>query len=66
MSDNVVRSPYCVASRQIIAKLIQAGYLQHSQRHDAEAVSSAIGRMRKGLGALFKNARDGDDSFPAA
>ena len=66
MSDNVIQSPYSIASRQIVAKLVQAGYLQHSQRHDAEAVSTAIEQMRQRLAALFKNACDGDDNFPAA
>jgi hypothetical protein len=66
MSDNVIQSPYCIASRQIIAKLVQAGYLKHSQRYDAEAVSSAINQMKKRLDALFKDACNEDGSFPAA
>ena len=38
----VVQSPYRVASSEMIAKLIRAGYLKPARRHDADAITKAI------------------------
>jgi hypothetical protein len=48
MSD-VIRSAYQAASREMIAKLIKAGYLQPALRHDADAITLAIAKMKQDL-----------------
>jgi hypothetical protein len=40
--SNIVRLPYCVASRKIIQWLIDAGWLLQRRRHDACAVETAL------------------------
>ena len=40
----VVQSLFRVASSDMIAKLIRAGYLQPARRHDADAITQAIAR----------------------
>jgi hypothetical protein len=45
----VVQSPFRVASGEMIAKLIRAGYLQAARRHDADAITKAIAQMKKDL-----------------
>ena len=45
----VVRSPYQAASQELIAKLINAGYLQPALRDDAEAITTAIARLKEDL-----------------
>jgi hypothetical protein len=47
MTDNLVRMPYTVASRQSIEKLIQIGLLRPSRRHDAKAVEKAVEVLRQ-------------------
>lgn len=47
--SNVVRSPYRLASRELIAKLIKAGYLRPIQRNNADAVTKAILLMKRNL-----------------
>ena len=48
MSD-VIRSVYQAASGEMIAKLIKAGYLQPALRHDADAITLAIAKMKQEL-----------------
>jgi hypothetical protein len=47
--SNVVRSSLRPASRQLIARLIKAGYLPPALRHDADAVTAAIARLKQDL-----------------
>ena len=47
--NNFVRSPYRVASREMIAKLIKAGYLRPTQRDNADAITKAIAKMKQDL-----------------
>jgi uncharacterized protein YerC len=47
--SNVVRSSFQAASRELIAKLVKAGYLQPALRHDADAVTAAIARLKHDL-----------------
>jgi hypothetical protein len=47
MTDNLVRMPYTVASRQWIEKLIQIGLLRPSKRHNAKAVEDAVAALRQ-------------------
>jgi hypothetical protein len=47
--NKVVQSPFRVASSEMIAKLIRAGYLQLARRHDADAVTKAIAQMKQDL-----------------
>jgi hypothetical protein len=42
-----VRFPYRVASHEMIAKLVKAGFLRPEQRHDSDAVASAIAQMKQ-------------------
>ena len=36
-------------SNEMIAKLVKAGYLRPEQRHDADAIASAIANMKQAL-----------------
>jgi hypothetical protein len=45
------------ASQELIAKLVRAGYLQPALRHDADAVSTAIARLKEDL----RGGRDDED-----
>jgi hypothetical protein len=40
---------HAAAADEMIAKLVKAGYLQTEQRHDADAITSAIANMKQGL-----------------
>ena len=46
---NVVHSPFEIASREMIAKLVRAGYLPPARRHDADAITKAIAQMKQDL-----------------
>ena len=47
--NKVVQSPFRVASSEMIAKLIRAGYLKPARRHDADAITQAIAKMKQDL-----------------
>ena len=47
--SSMIQSPYQAASREMIAKLIKAGYLQPALRNDADAITLAIARMKQDL-----------------
>ena len=47
--NKVLQSPFRVASSEMIAKLIRAGYLKPARRHDADAITKAIARMKNDL-----------------
>jgi hypothetical protein len=47
--SNVSQSAYQAASREMIAKLINAGYLQPALRNDADAITRAIALMKEYL-----------------
>jgi hypothetical protein len=47
--NKVVQSPFRVASSEMIAKLIRAGYLKPARRHDADAITKAIEKMKHDL-----------------
>jgi hypothetical protein len=47
--SNVVRSSFQAASRELIAKLVKAGYLRPARRHDADAITAAIARLKQDL-----------------
>ena len=36
-------------SRELISKLVRSGYLQPALRHDPDAITKAIGQLRKDL-----------------
>jgi hypothetical protein len=38
-----------LASREMVAKLVNAGYLKPAQRNDADAITDAIARMKENL-----------------
>ena len=59
--SEVVRPPYQTASRELIARLVKAGYLQPSLRHDADAITTAIARLKDDL-----RSGEGDDEGPKA
>jgi hypothetical protein len=59
--SNVVRSSFQVASQELIAKLVNAGYLRSALRHDADAITAAIARLKHDL-----RIGGGDDEGPAA
>ena len=56
LMSNVIRSPNQAASREMIAKLVKAGYLQPALFNDADAITSAIAQMKQDL-----RGRGGDD-----
>ena len=47
--SNVVRSTYQAASQELITKLVKAGYLQTALRNDADAITTAIARLKEDL-----------------
>jgi len=47
--NKVVQSSFQVASSEMIAKLIRAGYLKPARRHDADAITKAIAQMKQDL-----------------
>ena len=51
--SNLVR-PSDRGSREMIAKLVEAGYLQPTQRNDADAITKAIFRMKRNLRASIE------------
>ena len=58
--SNLVR-PSDRGSREMIAKLVEAGYLQPTQRNDADAITKAIFRMKRNLRAsIEKPVSEGD------
>jgi hypothetical protein len=59
--NKVVQSRFQVASSEVIAKLIRAGYLKHARRHDADAITKAIAQMKQDL-----RGRGTDDDGPNA
>ena len=58
--SKVVQSSFQAASREMIAKLVKAGYLQPARRNDAEAITRAIAQMKQDLRGL------GGDEGPTA
>ncbi len=58
--SNVIRTPYQAFSREMIAKLVKSGYLQPEQRNDADAITTAIARMKQGLRELRQRGRRSD------
>jgi hypothetical protein len=47
--SNVVRSTFLAASQELVAKLVKAGYLRPALRHDADAITAAIARLKHDL-----------------
>jgi hypothetical protein len=47
--SNVVRFSFQAASQELVAKLVQAGYLRPALRHDADAITAAIARLKHDL-----------------
>jgi hypothetical protein len=45
---NVVRYPQ-TASQELIARLVKAGYLRPALRNDADAITTAIARLKEDL-----------------
>ena len=62
--SNVVRSSDR-GSRELIAKLVEAGYLGQSQRNNADAITKAIFRMKRSLRATVEKPVSEDDSRTA-
>jgi hypothetical protein len=60
MSEVITFAPRS-GNREVIAKLISAGYLQPEQRNDPGAVAKAIARMKLDL-----RTGNGGDDLPAA
>jgi hypothetical protein len=47
--SNALSSPIRAGYGEMIAKLIRAGYLLSDQRHDPDAITNAIARMKLDL-----------------
>jgi hypothetical protein len=47
--SNVIRSSFQPVAREIIAKLVKAGYLQPAVHNNAEAIKNAISQMKQDL-----------------
>jgi hypothetical protein len=58
--SNVVRYPHQAASHELIARLVKAAYLQPALRNDADAITTAIARLKEDLRG------GGDDEGPRA
>jgi hypothetical protein len=59
--SNVVRSSDR-GSRNMIEKLVEAGYLRSTQRNDADAIAKAISRMKRNLRTSIEKADREDDA----
>jgi hypothetical protein len=59
--SNVIRASFQATSQELIAKLIKAGYLWPVLRHDADAITAAIARLKQDL-----RSGAGDDKGPRA
>ena len=59
--SKVVRSAYQAASHKLIAKLINAGYLQPALCNDPDAITTAIARLKENL----RGGADDRDPEPA-
>ena len=59
--SNAVRSSFQAGSRELIAKLVKAGYLRPELRHDADTITAAIARLKQDL-----RSGGGDDESPTA
>jgi hypothetical protein len=59
--SNVIQSPYQAGSREMVAKLIKAGYLQPALRNEADSITLAIARMKQDL-----RGAGGNDDGPTA
>lgn len=57
--SNVIR--YQAASREMIAKLVKAGYLQPARCNDTDAITQAIAQMKQDL-----RGGGGNDDGPTA
>jgi len=57
--SKVIRFSLPEASQELIAKVVRAGYLQPTLRHDPDAITTAIARLKEDL-------RGGDDGPEAA
>jgi hypothetical protein len=60
--SNIVRSSFQTASRELITRLVKAGYLPPALRHDADAITAAIVRLKQHL----RNGHEDDESPTAA
>jgi hypothetical protein len=60
--SKVVRSSFQAGSRELIAKLVKAGYLRPAQRHDADAITAAITQLKQDL----RRGGGEDDEGPTA
>jgi hypothetical protein len=47
--SNVVRSSFQAAPQELIAKLVKARYLRPALRNDADAITTAITRLKQDL-----------------
>jgi hypothetical protein len=59
--SNVIRSPFQPVAREIIAKLVKAGYLQPAAHNNVGAITNAISQMKQDL-----RGRGGRDDGPRA
>lgn len=64
---NITRPPSLTASKEMVTRLISAGYLKPALRNDAGAVADAIGQMKHDLrnGAKSRLAQVGEDIVAA-
>jgi hypothetical protein len=53
--STVVQSPFLAASREMIAKLVKAGYLHPARRKNADAITRAIAQMKQDLRGVASN-----------
>lgn len=64
--ENVVRSPFSIAGRELIAKLVKSGYLRPAQSTDPSAIEGAILQMKDDLRSGSFEVRKRDRDPPAA
>jgi hypothetical protein len=57
--SNVTRSPFQPVAREIIAKLVKAGYLEPGAHNNADAITNAISRMKHDLRGCGGGREDG-------
>jgi hypothetical protein len=56
--------PYQVASPKVIAELVEAGYLNWAKRRDADAIKSALDKLRSRPVDIFGRPEEDQRSGP--
>jgi hypothetical protein len=63
---DVIQLPHQVAPPRLVSKLVEAGYLKPGQRHDADAIKDALGKLGSRPVDIFGRPEEDNEPTPAA